>query len=595
MKELEYPFDGDYILKKKKSIKKELLAREDIKYLEKKIAILGGSTTSDIKLILELFLLNQGIKPTFYESEYNQYWQDITFDNEELMEFKPDIIFIHTTNRNIVNYPSLTDSYEEVEHKLEMEYQKFVDMWDHAIQTHKCVIIQNNFDYPYFRLLGNKDATSIYGRTNFITKLNLKFAEYAESHENFYINDINYVSSLYGLDKWSNQFYWFMYKYAMDIAAIPSFSYNLSNIIKAIYGKNKKAFVLDLDNTLWGGIIGDDGVENIVLGQETAEGEAYQELHEYLKMHKDLGVILNISSKNEEENALLGLNSKDSILKPEDFIVIKANWEPKNKSVNEIAKELDLGEDSFVFVDDNPAERNIINQYNKTVVTPIINTPDNTIKTLDRNAYFEVLKITKEDLQKNEMYKQNSLRNKFMSSFEDYAAYLTSLNMKADIESFIPIYMARIAQLTNKSNQFNLTTKRYSQSDIEQIAEDENYITLYGSLEDSFGDNGVVSLIIGKKEEDKLHIDLWLMSCRVLKRDMEKAMLDMLVEKAKEANIKEIIGYYYPTAKNKMVKDFYQDQGFTKLTEDEEGNTTWSLDLNKEYNNQNKYIEIRRK
>ena len=155
--------------------------------------------------------------------------------------------------------------------------------------------------------------------------------------------------------------------------------------------------------------------------------------------------------------------------------------------------------------------------------------------------------------------------------------------------------MARIAQLTNKSNQFNLTTKRYSQSDMEQIAEDENYITLYGSLEDSFGDNGVVSLIIGKKEEDKLHIDLWLMSCRVLKRDMEKAMLDMLVEKSKEANIKEIIGYYYPTAKNKMVKDFYQDQGFTKLTEDEEGNTTWSLDLSKEYNNQNKYIEIRRK
>ena len=594
MKELEFPFDGEYILKKKKSIKKELLAR-DIKYIEKKIAILGGSTTSDIKLILELFLLNQGIKPIFYESEYNQYWQDITFDNEELIDFKPDIIFIHTTNRNIMNYPSLNDSREEVDKKLEMEYQKFVDMWDHAITTHKCVIIQNNFEYPYYRLLGNKDATSIYGRTNFITKLNLKFAEYAESHENFYINDINYVSSLYGLDKWSNQFYWFMYKYAMDIAAIPSFAYNLSNIIKAIYGKNKKSFVLDLDNTLWGGIIGDDGVENIVLGQETAEGEAYQEVQEYLKLHKDLGIILNISSKNEEENALLGLNSKDSILKPEDFIVIKANWEPKNKSVNEIAKELELGEDSFVFVDDNPAERDIINQYNPTVSTPIINTADNTIKTLDRNAYFEVLKITKEDLKKNEMYKQNSLRNKFMSTFEDYGSYLKSLNMKATIENFIPIYMARIAQLTNKSNQFNLTTKRYSQSDIEQVSNDKNYITLYGNLEDNFGDNGVVSLIIGKKEKEKLHIDLWLMSCRVLKRDMEKAMLDMLVEKAKEANIKEIIGYYYPTQKNKMVKDFYKDQGFTKISEDDEGNTIWSLDLNKEYNNQNKYIEIRRK
>lgn len=594
MKELEFPFDSEYILKKKKSLKKELLSR-DTKYIEKKIAILGGSTTSDIKLILELFLLNQGIKPIFYESEYNQYWQDITFDNEELVDFKPDIIFVHTTNRNIVNFPLLTDSSEEIENKLSMEYQKFEDMWNHAREVHKCVIIQNNFDYPYYRLLGNKDATSIYGKTNFITRLNLKFAEYAENHENFYINDINYISSLYGLDKWSNQFYWFMYKYAMDIAAIPTFSFNLANIIKAIYGKNKKAFVLDLDNTLWGGIIGDDGVENIILGQETAEGEAYQEVHEYLKAHKDLGVILNISSKNEEENALLGLNSKDSILKPEDFIVIKANWEPKSKSVNEIAKELDLGEDSFVFVDDNPAERNIINQYNSNVVTPVITTPDKTIKTLDRNGYFEVLKLTKEDLKKNEMYKQNSLRNKFMSTFEDYGSYLESLNMKAVIENFIPVYMARIAQLTNKSNQFNLTTKRYSQSDIEQVEEDESYITLYGSLEDNFGDNGVVSLIIGKKDQDKLHIDLWLMSCRVLKRDMEKAMLDELVEKAQKEKINEIIGYYYPTTKNKMVMNFYQEQGFDKLSEDEEGNTTWILKIDKDYKKQNKYIEIRRK
>lgn len=592
MKELEYPFDNEYIIKKKKSIKKTLLER-DIKYIEKKIAILGGSTTSDIKLILELFLLNQGIKPSFYESEYNQYWQDIIFDNDELVEFNPDIIYIHTSNRNIIEYPNLHDSKEDIDNKLDREFNKFVQMWEHIEEKYHCPIIQNNFEYPYYRLLGNKDASSIYGRTNFITRLNMKFYEYADSHDNFYINDLNYVAASYGLDNFSNQFYWFMYKYAMEINAIPSFAHNLSNIIKAIYGKNKKSFVLDLDNTLWGGIIGDDGVENIVLGQETAEGEAYQEFHEYLKAHQDMGIILNVSSKNEEENALAGLNSKDSILKPEDFIVIKANWEPKSKSVKEIAQELNIGEDSLVFVDDNPAERHIIEQNNIGVSTPIITTPDKSIRTIDKNGYFEVLKLSKEDLEKNKMYKENVERNKFMTSFENYDDYLKSLNMVAYINEFIPIYLARIAQLTNKSNQFNLTTKRYTQAEIEEVALSNDYLTLYGELNDCFGENGVVSVVIGKKEKKKLHIDLWLMSCRVLKRDMEKAMLDVLVKKAKEEKIEKIVGYYYPTAKNKMVKDFYGLQGFEKISEDEEGNSVWHLDLNKKYTNQNKFIDIK--
>ena len=308
MKELEYPFDSEYIVKKKKSLKKKLLEDRSKKYIETNIAILGGSTTSDIKLIMELFLLNYGIKPNFYESEYNQYWQDAMFDNRELKEFKPDIIFIHTTNRNITEYPSISDNEDIVTEKLEKEYNKFLVMWEHLKETYHCSIIQNNFEFPFYRLMGNKDATSIYGKVNFITRLNLKFAEYAELNENFYINDINYQSAQYGLDKWSEQFYWYMYKYAMSISAIPTLAYNVSNIIKAIYGKNKKGFVLDLDNTLWGGIIGDDGVENIVLGQETAEGEAYLEFQEYLKEHKQMGIILNINSKNEMETALLGLN-----------------------------------------------------------------------------------------------------------------------------------------------------------------------------------------------------------------------------------------------------------------------------------------------
>lgn len=591
MKALEYPFDSEYIIKKKKSLKKELL-KQDVKFIDKNIAILGGSTTSDIKLILELFLLNYGIKPNFYESEYNQYWQDAMFENKELLEFKPDIIFIHTTNRNIVEYPNLLDDSDKVTMKLEREYEKFENMWNHLYKTYNCPIIQNNFEYPFYRLLGNKDATNIHGKTNYILRLNLKFAEYAEEHENFFINDINYQSSQFGLEKWSDQFYWYMYKYALSISAIPTLAFNVANIIKAIYGKNKKGFVLDLDNTLWGGIIGDDGVENIVLGQETAEGEAYLEFQSYIKEHKDMGIILNINSKNDESNALLGLNRVDSILKPDDFIIIKANWNPKSKNIKEIATELNLGVDSLVFVDDNPAERAIINQHVEGVATPEMISPDTYIKTLDRSGFFEVVNLSKDDLKKNEMYKQNAERNKLMTSFDNYDDYLKSLNMSAQIREFIPMYMSRIAQLTNKSNQFNLTTKRYTQSEIEEVATSKDYITLYGKLEDTFGDNGVVSVVIGKIDDDKLHIDLWIMSCRVLKRDMEFAMMDMLVKKAKENNIKEIYGYYYPTAKNSMVKDFYNIQGFEKIKEDKDGNTTWKYVVKENYEEKNKFIDV---
>ena len=591
MKELEYPFDNNYILQKKKTIKKELL-NSNKKFIDKKIAILGGSTTSNIKLIMELFLLNYGIRPEFYESEYNKYYEDAMFKNPELEEFKPDIIFIHTSNRNILNYPELDQTKEEVRAVLESEYARFAGMWDHLANVYHCPIIQNNFEFPVYRLLGNKDASDIHGRVNFITKLNLKFAEYAESHQNFYICDLNYISSQYGLDEWSDPFYWYMYKYAVAVPAIPTFAFQVSNIIKAIFGKNKKGFVLDLDNTLWGGIVGDDGVENLMLGEETADAEAYTEFQKYLKEHKKIGVILNVDSKNEEENAIAGLNHIDGVLKPDDFIVIKANWDPKSKNFKEIAHLLNLGTDSLVFVDDNPAEREIINQDLPEVSTPNISEVYKYIQTIDHNGYFEVISLSKEDLKKNEMYKENMQRTELMESFDNYDDYLKSLNMTAEVESFKPIYMARIAQLTNKSNQFNLTTKRYTQSEIEEVANDKLHITLYGKLEDKFGDNGVVSVVIGNQTKDRLDIELWIMSCRVLKRDMEYAMMDELVSECKKRGIKEIYGHYYPTAKNGMVKDFYKLQGFDKIEEDKDGNTTWKYEIKGRYKKKNKFIKI---
>ena len=412
------------------------------------------------------------------------------------------------------------------------------------------------------------------------------------------------MASCYGLQKWADPFYWHMYKYICAVPAIPELAYNIANIIKSIYGKNKKAFVLDLDNTLWGGIVGDDGPDRIEIGQETSVGQMYSEFQQYLKAHKDLGILLTVDSKNDEENALAGLNRPDSVLKPEDFLVIKANWEPKDRNLTAIAKKLNIGEDSLVFVDDNPAERHIVREQVPGAAVPDIGTPEQYIQMLDRSGFFEVTNFSEDDIKRNEMYQANAARQRQEAGFADYTEYLLSLDMRAEIQPFAPVYMARIAQLTNKSNQFNLTTRRCSLAEIEEIAGKPEYITLYGKLEDRFGDNGVVSVVFGhqgaldlekgpdKGERSQLHIDLWLMSCRVLKRDMEFAMMDELVRRCRERGIKEIYGYYYPTAKNKMVRDFYGLQGFEKVSEDEEGNAVWRLDISAGYRKKNHVITV---
>ncbi len=591
MKELQYPFDAEFILTKKKSIRRELLNDGSVR-IKKNIAILGGYTTSNIKLVMELFLLDNGIEPVFYESEYNQYYQDAMFDNPKLIEFKPDIIYICTSNRNVTAYPHLGDSKDDVDSLLKREADKYTRIWESLKTRYNCPIIQNNFEMPFYRLLGNKDASDFHGRVNFLTRLNMEFYKYAEEHDNFFICDINYISADYGLREWSDPFYYHMYKYALNVNAIPYLSFNVSNIIKSIYGKNKKGFVLDMDNTLWGGVIGDDGVDNIVLGPEESLGQAYTEFQHYIKDCTELGIVLNIDSKNDEENAFAGLDHPDSVLKKDDFVVIKANWNPKDRNFKEIADLLNLLPESLLFIDDNPAERHIVESGLSGVVAPEIGEIHEYIRNIDRGGYFEMTSFSADDAKRNEMYKENAKRASLSAGFTDYHEYLVSLDMHAVIKPFESVYMARIAQLTNKSNQFNLTTHRYTQNEIEKISEDSEYITLYGKLEDRFGDNGVVSVVIGHKLSNVCHIDLWLMSCRVLKRDMESAMMDMLVQTCSDLGIVEIRGYYYPTAKNAMVKEFYRLFGFEKISEDENGNTKWRLDISNGYEGKNKVIKV---
>ena len=586
--DLEYPLDIDKILRKKKSIKKELLNKKNL--VEKNIAILGGSTTSEIKNILELFLLDSGIKPNFYESEYNKYYEDALFGSDALDKFNPDIVYIHTTNKNIIKYPEFEDSEEEVFALIKNEIERYKSIWS-SLSKYDCPLIQNNFDYTINRSLGNLDFYDIHGKTYFINQLNDKFSQEARVIKHLYINDINYLSSYIGLKNWFDKSLWYQAKYALSMSSIPELAFNISKIINSIFGKSKKCLVLDLDNTCWGGVIGDDGLNGISIGIETAIAEAYTSFQKHVKELKQMGVVLAVCSKNDFKNAKEGFEHPDSVLKFNDFTSFKSNWDPKHLNILDIAKEINIGVDSLVFIDDNPVERDIVfSQIPATSVPNVGNDVIHFIDHIDGNKYFEPTSLLIDDVNRNKYYKDNKKRSQEQSVFKSYDDFLVSLKMRAEIKSFSSIYLSRITQLTNKTNQFNLTTKRYTIGEIESIATSDEYIKIYGKLIDKYGDNGLIAISIGRIEENQCHIHLWLMSCRVLKRDMEFAMLDELVRQCKEKNVLEIIGYYYQSDKNNMVFDLYEKFGFV-LSDTNGEDTIWMLDISN-YENKNKLIGI---
>lgn len=585
-----YPLDTKSLLRKKIAIKKELLGNRSV-WTQKKVAVLGGSTTNEVVDQLELALLHHGIKAEFYQSGYGLYWEDATFGSKELNAFNPDIIYVHTNWRNITSFPAVADSAEDVKNMLLQEYNRFSSMWEALKDRYGCPIIQNNFDRPNYRLMGNRDIWDYRGRSNFISRLNQKFYDYAQMQSTFFINDIDYIAQDFGLSQWGDSIYWNMYKYACCMNAIPYLAGSVANIIKSILGRNKKLLALDLDNTLWGGVIGDDGIEGIKIGSEMPHGQAYYEFQKYCKDLQQIGVVLAINSKNDESNALEGINHPDGVLRKEDFVAIKSNWKSKDQNLREIADELSLGIDSFVFADDNPAEREIVSKQLPEVSVPAMDGAENYIKVLDHSGYFEVTALTSEDFSKTNQYRARAKAKSAQTTFENYDEYLNSLQMKAVITTFEPINVQRVAQLTNKSNQFNLTTLRCSEDDIRSMQNNPNYMCLCGRLIDKFADNGIVTVISGEIVDDVFHIRLWLMSCRVLQRGMEDIMMNVVVSSAAKRGVKQIIGYYYPTKKNGLVKGFYRDMGFKLASEDKEGNTVWKLKVEK-YIKRNTQIEI---
>lgn len=591
MKELEIPFDSIYLLKKHKSIRKSLLAT-DKKWTVKKIAVLGGSTTNHLIQMMEIFLLNEGIRPIFYESAYNRFFEEAVMPNQALKAFQPDLIYIATSVHNILNWPDIDTSEKEADKLLEQEYERFYMVWKSLKEQYHCAVIQNNVEQPSERLFGNTDFCDLRGKVNFVARLNEKMSQYSRNEESFYVFDLNYASADYGLSRWSDKNAWYLYKCACAMEAIPELAYRVTRLIKAVFGRNKKVLVLDLDYTIWGGVIGDDGIEGIELGPETALGQAYMDVQVYFSQLRQSGIVLAINSKNTLDNVLLGLSHPNCYLKKEDFAVIKANWNPKDRNIQEIICELNVLPESIVFIDDNPVERELVKNSFEDITIPKFDSVIDLIPIMEKIGCFESFSISEEDRSRTKMYLENIQRDELKKQYVDYEEYLRALKMEAEIGSFKDVYLTRITQLINKTNQYNYTTKRYGYDDIKSICADSSFITLYGRLEDKYGDNGITSVIIGKIHGDDLDIELWIMSCRVFNRNLEYAMLDQLVLRCRKNGIRKIFGYYFPTKKNSVIKEEYGKLGFSQIEQKDNGESIWCLSELDAYINQNKVIKM---
>lgn len=551
----------DDIFMRRQSIRRELSAAEGLQDL--RIAVLGGSTTNELANLWEILLLASGFKPVIYQSEYDRVYEEAVHDSQALIDFKPDLVYLHTSCWNVRNRPSLDCTAADFESCVQTELARFREIWDSLETKLNCPLIQNNFETPPHSALGNLDAIACGGFSSFLMHLNIAMAREIALRPAVSLQDVHGISAMLGMRRWFDWKRYYSYKILLTSEANLELARSLTSIVKAIYGKSRKVLVLDLDNTLWGGVIGDDGVDHIQIGQETPVGEAYAAFQEYCLSLRNRGVLLAVCSKNTEEIARMGFEHSGSILKAEHFAAFKANWEAKHENILAISQELDVNIDSFVFVDDNPAERSIVEAMLPTVAVPDVGSDvTRYIELIEQGRYFESISLSREDFQRTTFYAANSRRTRSAKKYADYGEYLDSLEMKAEIGCFKPMYLERIAQLTNKTNQFNLTTRRYTQTEIESYSRNPGFIGLYGKLSDRFGDNGLISVVLGRRDADILHIEVWLMSCRVLKREMELAMFDALVESARALGITTIRGYYLPTEKNRIVANMYPSLGF---------------------------------
>ncbi len=393
--------------------------------------------------------------------------------------------------------------------------------------------------------------------------------------------DVAGLAETVGLGAWHDPSYWHMAKLPFSSHYIPLYADHLCRSIAAQRGKSRRCLILDLDNTVWGGIIGDDGIEGIIIGQGDPVGEAHFDVQQTALSLRERGVVLAVSSKNHEALARTPFQEHpDMLLKEEHIAVFQANWEDKASNIAAIAKTLSLGLDAMVFLDDNPLERDWVRQMLPQVAVPEV--PDNPAlytRYLLAAGYFESIAFSAEDAQRAQFYQDNAERVALQEKVGDLDAYLVSLKMKIDFQPFSDSGRGRVVQLINKSNQYNLTTRRYCEENIKAMQQSSQHFSLQVRLTDIFGDNGIISVIICEQKANDWLIDTWLMSCRVLGRKVEHAVLQELLREARLRGIARLIGSYIPTPRNQLVVDHYAKLGFSKLDDTPEGGSTWLLEV----------------
>jgi FkbH-like protein len=556
----------------------------------KKIAILGSFSTQFLTDTMKLYLYNMGISPIFYEAEYDSIASDILDQDSNLYQFQPDILIILTHHKDIKTFPSMFCDDKEIDHWDQSYLSYYDNLWKTASQL-SCQILQSNFVIPVHRSIGNQELMYPFSVSASLMRLNHKLLMHKPSNVTFI--DMDYLASCFGKWEWFDDVNYFMSKQGFSFEALGLVSHYIARLISTIFGKIKKCLVLDLDNTLWGGVIGDDGLDGIILDPNNAVGEAYLFFQNYVKQLKDRGVILAVCSKNETDIAQSVFKKHPEMkLKLDDIACFIANWNDKASNLKLIAKQLNIGLDSLVFFDDNPAEREIVKRFLPDV--EVIDVPDDPalyVKALLNSKAFEWHQLSKEDLFRTDYYIANKQRIVLEQTL-DYDSYLNSLEMKGTIDIVSKMELPRVAQLIAKSNQFNLRTKRYSEARLMDMMTHNKYLLIYVRLSDKFGDYGVISCIILKKMNDQAFIDTWIMSCRVLKRSIENAVLNYICLNALKWGCTCVIGEYLPTPKNALVKNHYQNLGFNKISNDTEQGDRYILELSENMQMKKHFISI---
>jgi FkbH-like protein len=542
-----------------------------------RIAILSSFTTDQLEQLLDLFLFAAGLEAELYVADYGLFRQEILDATSGLYAFKPSFIFIGTTWRDLARRPTLSDADDTVRMLVEAECNDWMGLWKIAYERLGSQIIQNCFDSPPWRQLGNHEMRHPAGFGRFIARVNGGLADAAPPFVT--LHDVEHLAASAGRWAWGDERFYHHAKLPCAPAYLVDYAHSVASILSAQAGVGKKCLVLDLDNTLWGGVIGDDGLGGIRLGQGDPESEGFSAFQKFVKALRMRGVILAVCSKNEESTAREVFEKHAEMdLRLEDISCFVANWDDKASNIRTIAQRLDIGLNSMVFVDDNPAERAIVRQLLPEVAVPELPAdPSGYIWAVDKHRYFQVASLSTEDFRRTDFYKANEARVHAQSSTQSIDEFLASLEMVARVAPIDATSIERSVQLTSRSNQFNLTTKRYSSGEVLAMLQDPAWITRTVSLADRFGDNGLICVLLGRIEGDALAIDTWLMSCRVLKRGVELFLLEQVLAIARECGLKKVLGEYIPTAKNALVRDHYRTLGFAQVWAGENGHTKWEL------------------